>query len=164
MLIADMKGEYPSYFIYGPLVFSKATQEFLALISNNVQMLSALSFLGNPMITRRGDAPSADQEELVIVSSPLFPHKLSKGYGNPPASVVDTINGTHVRSLSHLVALLRDLKDDFVTFEFDQRNGEALIFARKEMVDATEEILNDNGVRTQGSPDLMEVWQGKRAE
>jgi hypothetical protein len=29
------------------------------------------------------------------------------------------------------------------------------------MVDATEEILTDNGVRAQGSPDMMQVWQAK---
>jgi hypothetical protein len=27
------------------------------------------------------------------------------------------------------------------------------------MVAATEEILMDNGVRAQGSPDMMEVWK-----
>jgi len=32
------------------------------------------------------------------------------------------------------------------------------------MVDATEEILTDNGVRTQGSQDMMEVWQGKKTK
>jgi hypothetical protein len=27
------------------------------------------------------------------------------------------------------------------------------------MVAATEEILTDNGVRAQGSPDMLKVWQ-----
>ena len=34
-------------------------------------------------------------------------------------------------------------------------------FRRKEMVDATEDILTDNGVRAQGSPDMLEVWKTK---
>jgi hypothetical protein len=46
-------------------------------------------------------------------------------------------------------------------FEFDHRGGEALVFPRKETIDATEAILTDNGVRAQGSPDMLEVWQGK---
>jgi hypothetical protein len=37
------------------------------------------------------------------------------------------------------------------------------VFPRKEMVAATEEILTDNGVRAQGSPDMMEIWQPKAA-
>jgi hypothetical protein len=30
------------------------------------------------------------------------------------------------------------------------------------MLAATEDILTDNGIRSQGSPDLLEVWQSKR--
>jgi hypothetical protein len=29
------------------------------------------------------------------------------------------------------------------------------------MLEATDDILSDNGVRSQGSPDMMEVWKGK---
>ena len=160
-LIADLKGEYPSYFIYGPLVFSEATAQFLSFAENNAMMVRALGFIGSPLITKFGEAPDATREELVVVSSPFFPHALSKGYENPSAGVVRSVNGTRVRSLHHLVALLRDLKDDFVIFEFEHRMGETLVFSRREMVAATEEILTDNGVRAQGSPALMQVWLGK---
>jgi hypothetical protein len=54
------------------------------------------------------------------------------------------------------------LKDEFVTFEFDTRNaGESIVFPRAEMVSATENILNDNGVRSQGSADVMTIWNAK---
>jgi len=99
----------------------------------------------------------------VVISSPFFPHKLANGYSNPAGSVVYSINGTHVRSLKHLVALLRDLKDPFVTVEFDQKGSEALVFSRAAMLAATDDILTDNGVRAQGSPDMMAVWQEKAA-
>jgi len=99
-----------------------------------------------------------------LIAAPLFPHKLSKGYGNPFAAAVYSVNGTKIRSLKHLVALLRDLKDEFVTFEFDQRSGETLVFPRKEIVASTEEILTDNGIRTQGSQDMLDVWQGKKSK
>jgi hypothetical protein len=67
-----------------------------------------------------------------------------------------------VRSLRHLVALLRDLKDDLVVLRFDQRLGETMVLPRKAMIDATEGILQDNGIRSQGSPDMMDVWNGKK--
>jgi S1-C subfamily serine protease len=161
MLTSDLKGEYPSYFIYGPLVFSKATFQFLELLSRNAKLMGAASFISSPLITQPFDSPNADRQELVIIPSPLFPHKLAKGYDNPAGSVIYSVNGTRVRSLSHLVAMLRDLKDEFVTFEVDQRGGAALVFSHKEMVTATEEILIDNGVRAQGSPDMMKVWQAQ---
>ena len=159
MLIPMLGGEYPPYFVYGPLVFSKATQEYVALI--NATMLGALGFVHSPLVTRRGDAPDAELEELVLVSSPFFPNKLAMGYSNPSGGVVYSVNGIRVRSLRHLVALLRDLKDEFVTFEFGHTGGESLVFPKKEMVAATEEILTDNGVRAQGSPDTLAVWKSK---
>jgi hypothetical protein len=59
------------------------------------------------------------------------------------------------------VSTLRDLKDEHVVFKFDQRFGETMILPRKEMLAATEGILSDNGIRTQGSEDMMKVWEGK---
>src|SRR5882724_5032641 len=34
-LAPDLHGEYPSYFVYGPMVFSRATRQFLSLFENN---------------------------------------------------------------------------------------------------------------------------------
>src|SRR5271154_407432 len=160
-LLTDLHGSYPSYFIYGPLVFSTATWQFVANFERNVNLLRALGAVKNPLVTRALDPPDAETEELVVVSSPFFPHKLANGYSHAAGSVVQSINGTHVRSLKHLVAVLRDLKDPFVTIEFDQKGNEALVFARTAMLAATDEILTDNGVRAQGSPNMMEVWQEK---
>jgi S1-C subfamily serine protease len=160
LLITDYRGEYPPYFVYGPLVFSRATLQFLGSMRGNSGVLAGLGFAGSPLVTRLGAPPEPDREELTIISSPFFPHKLSKGYNSAAAAVVYSVNGTRVKSLRHLVTLLRDLKDEFVVFELDQRGGEALVFPRKDMVDATEEILTDNGVRSQGSPDMLAVWQG----
>jgi S1-C subfamily serine protease len=160
-LVTDLRGGYPSYFIYGPLVFSTATWQLVSNFENNAGLLRILGAVKSPLITRAFDPPDAETEELVVISSPFFPHKLANGYSNPAGSVVKSVNGTHVRSLKHLVATLRDLKDPFVTIEFDQKGNEALVFSRPAMLAATDEILTDNGVRAQGSPDMMAVWQEK---
>jgi len=160
-LMTDLRGTYPSYFVYGPMVFSRATVQFLSFMRNNPNILTSLGYIGSPLVTRLGDTPSAEREELVVVSSPFFPHKLAAGYSSQSAGVVYSVNGTPIRSLKHLVSVLRDLQDDFVVFEFDHRDGEALVFPRKDTVAATEDILTDNGVRAQGSADLLEVWNAK---
>jgi S1-C subfamily serine protease len=159
-LLPDLAGGYPRYFIYGPIVFSTGTWEFVGGLEKSGAG-RALSVIKSPLLTRALDPPDADLQELVVVSSPFFPHKLAKGYSNAAGSVVYSINGQRVRSLNQLVALLRDLTDEFVTLEFDQRSGEALVFPRAAMAAATEEILTDNGVRAQGSADTLAVWQGK---
>jgi hypothetical protein len=38
-----------------------------------------------------------------------------------------------------------------------------MVFPRAEMAAATDDILTDNGVRSQGSPDTMAIWnKGKQ--
>jgi hypothetical protein len=123
-----------------------------------------LGLVKSPLVTRALDEPDADLQELVVVSSPFFPHRIANGYSNPAGSVVYAVNGTRIKSLTHLVAVLRDLKDSFVTIEFDQKGGEALVFSRQAIMSATDDILMDNGVRAQGSPDTLAVWQEKGAK
>ncbi|HEX7511475.1 MAG TPA: trypsin-like peptidase domain-containing protein [Chitinivibrionales bacterium] len=154
-LIEDLQGAYPRYFIFGPMVFSAATNQFLASLNASA---GVFAYIGSPLATRRGDKPAFPGEELVVVSSPLFPHALSKGYGSPVALVVKTINGIVIKNLAHLVQTIRDCKDDYIIVNFAGRGGEALVFPRKDMQKATDEILGDNGIRSQGSPDLMNLW------
>ncbi len=161
-LVADLDGGYPSYFIYGPLVFSRATWQFYPHVDKNAGP-RATGLIGSPLITRALDPPTPELQELVLISSPFFPHKLSIGYSNPMGHIVSQVNGVRVKSLNQLVAVLRDLKEEFVKIEFDQEGGESLVFPRAQMAAATEEILNDNGVRAQGSADTLAVWQAPQA-
>src|SRR5256885_7631916 len=165
LVIPDLEGTYPSYFVYGPMVFADATNEFLGSAARERQpsgLMGMLTFMGSPLITRVGDKPAFEGERLVIVTSPFFPHKLAKGYGNPAWQVVKTVNGHPIKNLAHLVEVLRDLKDEFVTFEFNARTtGETIVFPRAEMVAATNDILTDNGIRSQGSPDVLQIWEAK---
>jgi len=163
-LVTDLRGSYPSYFIYGPMVFAPATWQFVSGLEGNAGLMRMLGLVKSPLVTRALDEPTADLQELVVVSSPFFPHKIANGYSNVAGSVVYSINGIRIKSLRHLVAVLRDLKDPFVTIEFDQRGGEALVFSRPAIVAATDDILMDNGVRAQGSPDALAVWQDKAAK
>ena len=114
--------------------------------------------IGNPMVTRWRDRPAFPGEELVVVPTAFFPHKLAENYSNPTTWVLRSVNGVVVKNLHHLVELLRDSKEPFITFEFYGRGNETLVFPRKAMLDATDEILTDNGVRSQGSPDTMGIW------
>ena len=66
--------------------------------------------IGSPLVTRRGDQPRFDGEELVVVTSPMFPHRIGKGYDNPLSKVVKEINGVRIKNLRHLVEILRDSK------------------------------------------------------
>jgi S1-C subfamily serine protease len=166
-VMPPLQGDYPPYFVYGPLVFSTATVDFLAglsRVSSGTMLAARLALPGSPLVSRLGDKVGFAGEGLVVVSSPFFPHKLAKGYDNPAFQVVKTVNGLAIKNLGHLVEVLRDSKDEFIRIEFDMRGGETLVFPRKEMLAATDEILSDNGVRDQGSPDTMAIWNARPAK
>jgi S1-C subfamily serine protease len=163
-MVPDLGGAYPEYFIYGPLVFSRGTLEHLQILGNSAPargLGAMISALQSPLIRQVGLAPTPERDELVVVSSPFFPHKITAGYDNPAGAVLARVNGKPVRSLRQLVGLLRDLTDEFVTFEFEQTDRETLVFSRTQVVAATESILADNDVRAQGSPELLDVWRGR---
>jgi S1-C subfamily serine protease len=159
-LIQSLRGRYPSYFIYGPLVFSTATAEFVGALDRG-GMQGLLGAIGSPLMTRRGDKMAFPGEELVIISSPMFPHKTGKGYSNPLAKVVKDVNGIKIKNLKHLVETLRDSKEKYITITFDDKSSETFVFDRLETLKATDEILSDNSVRQQASDDIAPIWSKK---
>ena len=158
-LIPWLAGSYPRYFVYGPIVFSPATGEFVGGFIGNNDAVNALLFDSNPMVTRRADKPAFPEEEIVVISSPFLPHALAEGYSNPIGHVVSEVNGIKIRNLRHLVEVLRDAQTEFISFTLAGHGEETLVFPRKKMLEATDEILGDNGIREQGSPELMAVWK-----
>jgi len=163
-LIPDLESAYPSYFICGPVVFSEATKEFVRyLISGEYteRWVRIFAYTGNPLIKRLYEPPAFEDERLVVISSPFFPNDLVKGYSPPYNAVVKSINGVPVKNLKHLVQLIHDSKDDFIVLAFDSNASETCVFPRKAMIAATDDILSDNGIRSQGSPDVMAVWNAK---
>jgi hypothetical protein len=163
-LIPDLEGAYPSYFICGPIVFSAATKQLTDSLTDSDRGAGYMKWLvsqGSPLMLRLNDKYAFEGENLVVVTMPFFPHKLSKGYSEPYGRVVKTINGVRIKNLAHLVKTLRDCKDEFITIEFDMHGGETLVFPRAEMLVATDDILSDNGIRSQGSPDTLAIWNAK---
>ena len=159
VMVPDLQGAYPPYFVYGPLVFSSASLQFL--MSAGRSIMGSPSQTTSPLMTRVLEPPSFPGEELVVVASPFLPHKLASGYSSAFGNVVKSVNGIPIRSLRHLVEVLRDCKDDFISLAFMRKGGEIPVFARKEMEAATEGLLTDNGIRSQGSAELMKVWNAR---
>jgi S1-C subfamily serine protease len=157
LLVPPLKNDYPRYFMLGPLVFTAATRELV--VAGGDRMAATLSQFESPLLTRLSDVKAFKDEELVAISSPMFSHKITKGYNNPILAVVSEVNGVKIKNLRHLVETLRDSKDEFVVFKFDDKRGESIVFKRKEMMAATDDILNDNGIREPYSKDLRDAWE-----
>jgi S1-C subfamily serine protease len=159
ILMSSLKGRYPSYFIYGPLVFSPVSNEFVSALASRFYQYSLME---SPLALRRGDLAKFEGEELVIVSSPMFPHRLGKGYDDPFTKIVKEVNGIRIKNLRHFVEVLRDSKEKFTRISFDDNRSETIVFDHQEALKATDEILSDNGIREQASDDLSAVWSKKK--
>jgi S1-C subfamily serine protease len=159
-LIRDFRGEKLSYFIHGPLVFAVAKGDSISYYG---RLHPGLYACQSPLVTRRCDRVRFPGEELVVVTSPMFAHKMTKGYRDPVGQVVREVNGVRIRNLRHLVEVLRDSKDEFLRFRFAEQGSELLVFNRREMDRATEEVMEENGIppSRRGSEDMLAVWKRK---
>lgn len=162
-LIPYLENTYPEYFILGPLVFSTPCQEIAQYSRESAQWLAALMIMSSPLASRMSDGPAFEGEQLVYIPCPFLPHALTKGYSPPTLRVLKAVNHEPVRNLKHLVELLRDSQAEYLEFEFAGRSTERLVFRRAELLDATEEILSDAGIRNQYSDSLRTVWEQKAA-
>jgi S1-C subfamily serine protease len=166
-LIPFLGGTNPSYFMYGPLVFTEATDEYVRYLTYNDEPVSRIMnnlYAGNPLFTRYGERPAFPGERIVIVAHPMFSHRIRKGYSEPYADAIAEVDGVRIRNLKHLVELLRDATGEFVEIKFSMKSTDTIVFKRKEAMNATEEVLSDNGIRQQCSPDIAPIWSQKKAQ
>jgi hypothetical protein len=148
-------GDYPRYYIYGPLCFSQATNELASALP--AQYIQLFNYIDSPLVTRIGDRPAFPDEELVIVAAPMFDHPITKGYDRHHLAILSKINGQDVTNLESVGTILNSLEDEYVIFEFAGTVTETLVFKRSEVEAATEDILGDNGIRYQASEDLRHL-------
>src|SRR5262245_13393258 len=160
LVIPYLLDAQPRYFIFGPFVFSQTTQDYIERLGN--QRSTTFGRQPSPLFTRRFDRPAFDNEELVAVVSPLFPHRITRGYDDPNRSVLSEVNGVPIRNLRHLVEFLRDNRDEQISFKFSSAGvltHETMVFNRADLNEATGKILEENGIRYPISADLRAVWE-----
>ncbi len=159
-LFPYLVGNAPSYFIYGPMVFTEATDNYVRAFTygDGADAMLGYANQGNPMMSRYGDRPAFPDERIVLLAHPMFVHKISTGYKGPYADALVEVNGVKIRNLKHAVETLRDLTAEFVEFKFMGKYSERIVFSRREALEATDEILSDNGIREQCSADVAPIW------
>ena len=97
-----LKDGYPSYFIYGPLVFTPLCKEMVAAYGQLVLRDRLLV-----MVEHLNDPPDFAGEQVVVVVSPMFSHRITKSYGQPMPSMLSSVNGERVRNLATCAATAR---------------------------------------------------------
>ena len=145
---------YP-YLLYGPLVFSPLSMDLIGMVDG--WMIGQQSPI-TPFI--EDDRPT-DGREFVAVASPLLSSPMARGYEAIPGQTVKCVNGKTFKDFAEFVGILRDLEDEFVVFEFNERPCERIVFKRADVEAASEKVMESNGIRRQCSKDVQSIWEGK---
>jgi S1-C subfamily serine protease len=155
-LLRGYDGRQPSYFVCGPLVFSPVMADSVSLYFRyNPSIIGRNS----PIMSRGNDRAKVPGEELVVVTAPMLPHRMTKGYVEPFGQVVEAVNGTRILNLRHLVETVRDSKEEFLTFRFAEESAETMVFRRRALLEATEPLMSQNGIPRRGSEEILTVWE-----
>jgi S1-C subfamily serine protease len=160
-LIQQLRGEEFPYFVHGPLIFAPLMRDSTPLYTRlNPELLARNS----PWITRGNDLKAFPDEELVVVTAPLFQHRCMKGFEEVLGQVVSRVNGITIRNFRHLVEVLRDADEPFLKVEFMESHSPVLVFDQKQIESITESILEDTGIAPgkRGSKDAMKFWSENR--
>jgi S1-C subfamily serine protease len=158
-LIRGYEGKPPTYFVCGPLVFSPVRRE---AVSMYFRANPGIAGRNSPIMTRGVSHVRFPGEELVVVTSPMLPHRMTKGYGEPIGQVVESVNGTRIKNLRHLIETIHDVTDEFLTLRFAEDGAETMVFRRQAMLDATEPLMSQNGIPRRGSDDVLAAGVLKR--
>ena len=162
LLMPSLFESPPPYLVWGPLVLTIASDEYAEGFEegdNAEDWLPRLIARKSPIVSRRRDRPAFDGERLVVLSD-LLPHRLAQGYEGTSV-VVDEVDGVKVKNLRHLAERLRDASGDRVVITFRDTTADVLVLDRKGVLDATEEILAEFGIRKPYSDDLKPVFEAK---
>lgn len=168
-LLPHLKGESAEYFIYGPLSFVPANETLITSLQKmmtdsnktyqrySIAEILRMSRWQHPVMTRSGDSQAFEGEQIVLISL-KHKHRLMRGVPTVNLRAVDTVNGIKIRNLRHLADVLREMEDEFVTFQFGERDAAPLIVKHDEMMNATLEVMEDNSIRRAASTDLSDAW------
>ena len=136
-------GKQPEYMAVGGYVFQKLNRDYMGMWGGNMSGKAPphlyhyqkdLSF-----------KPSDEREDIVILSY-VLPAEINLGYQQLSQRVVDTVNGTKIKSIKHFVDTVNSIDNNGaikITFEMD---SPVLIIPKKQLKTANMQIAQLYGI------------------
>lgn len=103
----------PRYIIYGGLVFTSITRNYLGTLTKLES-----EYINKKLYSKK---KSDEYEEAISMFATIFPNDVNKGYSNW-ASVLKSVNGIKIKSFKHLVKVLDTLDEKYTKFEFEEQS------------------------------------------
>ncbi len=140
----------PSYFIFDGIVFTELGWDYLASAKNPDPQFLALYYSGLP----------SPQRKRVVLVNHIIPHAINKGYGEDYADLIVTkVNGVPISELKDLITAFQKPVGGAHVIEIDKawELGTKIVLKAEGSREATAEILKQNDIPSDRSPDLMGV-------
>jgi len=137
----------PSYFIFDGLVFTELDWDYFTATKNPDSKFLALYFSG---------LPSPNRKKVVLVNH-IIPHAINKGYGEGYTNLIVTkVNGVPISELKDLIQAFQKPLEGRHVIEIDNARdlGTKIVLKAEGSREATAEILQQNNIPSDRSPDL----------
>ncbi len=144
-VIPRMYDKTPSMFTVGGLVFTSLSISYLDEWGENQPP--------SELLEQYGKDKTAIDEEVVILTEVLG-DEVNLGYQGFSNMVLEEVNGKKILNLKDLVRTVDNLKDEFITFKFKDKNQITLDL--KKAKSALSRIMSNYGLPADRSKDLVE--------
>ncbi|TVR16893.1 MAG: serine protease [Planctomycetota bacterium] len=140
----------PDFFVYGGLIFTPLTRDFLSSWGREWWQRAPRNLLGY----LDGIPDGEDLREEIVILMRVLPHRVNLGWHGVSNQVVDAVDGEAVQSLAHLVELVEAGDGPHVVFSVGQ--GGVMVLEREAAVAALAEIANTYRLPADRSAALQE--------
>jgi len=145
----DLHDVRPTYYIYGGLIFTKLTSNYLKSWGRNWYNSAPKEFVS----ILGANFPEANGEEVVFIIKVLA-SDTNIGYHDKSNWVVTEVDGKEIKTLAELVkAVENGSNEGFV--EFKNPSGEAIVLDRKKAQTGNQQILKTYQIKADRSADLL---------
>ncbi|MGH7885467.1 MAG: PDZ domain-containing protein, partial [Thermodesulfobacteriota bacterium] len=149
-LITTEYDKLPSYYIYGGLVFSPVTLNYLKEWGNKWYQSAP-----NELISKLKTNYKRKTNEEIVMLIRVLASEVNQGYHDYENWEIKKVNGKEIDNLLDLINIVEDPKDEnkFVTFE--NEDGEEIVLEKSRAVNFNESILKTYRISSDRSENLL---------
>jgi len=149
LVAEDRYDARPSYFVYGGMLFVPLTRDYLKTWGETWWQSAPhelVAFYENELRTQ-------DRQEVVVLQKVLA-DRVNRGYHDLDNLVIESVDGTRVQSLAHMVELVEaPTSESYITFVGS--DGTTVVFNRSQVRKRSRKMLAKFGVPSDRSEDLL---------
>lgn len=149
-LVRIQNDTQPSYYIYGGLVFSTLTINYLKDWGSQWFRKAPAELIS----AAKSNTKTMKDEEVVLLIRVLASN-VNLGYHEHENLIIKKVNGTDIRNLNQLVSIVENSKDEFITFE--DSYGMELVIDRTQAGTTNPALLKTYRINSDRSDNLMKV-------